>query len=337
MRLLLFLSGEHPTLPAAEALAAAEALGAGARVVHRDEQVLVCESDAQPEALAERLGMCHFVAEHLFSCGCSVREITARAEGLEAEFEGSFAVRVRRVGGRCRGLCTSELAAAIGRRLVSSRRRVNLESPQHLFVGIASGRFHFGILRAKVDRSSYRRRSPHLRPYFRPGSMKPALARAVVNLARVREGARFADPFCGSGGLLIEAGLLGARVYGFDVDARAVRGALENLRWCGLSGRVERADARELWRSYREYFHAIACDPPYGISASTGRSSLQKLYQEALTSIHRMLMKGAYACVLSPERVELESLAEEAGFSVEEMHSERVHASLVRRIAVLRK
>jgi len=337
MRLLLLLSGEHPTLPAAEALAALEAMGSPAGAVSRDEQVLVCESEASPEALARRLGMCHLVAEHLFTCTCSAEEIIARVEELEVEFEGSFAVRVRRVGDGCRELATLELAAEIGRRLRSPGRRVQLESPEHLFVGIASDSFHFGILRARVDRGSYRLRSPHLRPYFRPGGLKPALARAVVNLARVRSGCRFADPFCGSGGLLIEAAMLGAQVYGFDVDARAVSGALENLRWCGLSGRVERADAREVWRRYREHFHAVACDPPYGISASTGRVSLQKLYQEALTSIHRMLVSGAYACVLSPERVELERLAEDAGFEVKEVHLERVHASLVRKIAVLRK
>ncbi len=336
MRLLFLLSGEHPTLPASEAMAVLEALGGG-REVLRDEQVLVAETGAPPHRVAERLGMCHLVGEHLFTCRCAPEEILERVEGLDLEFEGSFAVRVRRISHHCREVSTTGLAAAIGRRLLAPRRRVELEAPERVFIGIASRSFHFGVLRARVDRRGYRDRSPHLRPYFRPGSLKPALARAVVNLTRVRAGERFADPFCGSGGILIEAGLVGAEVYGFDIDAGAVRGAELNLGFYGLRGRFEVADAREVGSRYPEHFHAVACDPPYGISASRRGVALQKLYQEALESIYSMLRSGARACVLSPEALPLERLAGDAGFRVEEVHLERVHSSLVRKIAVMRK
>jgi tRNA (guanine10-N2)-dimethyltransferase len=235
-------------------------------------------------------------------------------------------------------LSTGRLEREIGAVIASQNRRVNLSAPENLIAGIISDRFYLARVIARVERSAYEERRPHLRPYFRPGVLLPRLARAVVNLTRVRPGERFADPFCGTGGLLIEAGLIGAEVYGFDLEGEFLRGAELNLRHYGVERyHLARGDARTLWESYPEYFHAIACDPPYGISASTKGLSLERLYQESLASVYRMLMPGRYACVLAPSRVDVESYAGEAGFGIEEVHFERVHRSLVRKIVVLRK
>ncbi len=44
--------------------------------------------------------------------------------------------------------------------------------------------------------------------------MSPKLARCMVNLTGVKENDLVLDPFCGTGGILIEAGIMGARVIG---------------------------------------------------------------------------------------------------------------------------
>jgi len=72
-------------------------------------------------------------------------------------------------------------------------------------------------------------RMPSDRPFFQPGSMAPMDARALANLAGARPGATILDPMCGTGGIPIEAGLLGARVVGSDAQWKMVRGANRNL------------------------------------------------------------------------------------------------------------
>ncbi len=66
----------------------------------------------------------------------------------------------------------------------------------------------------------------------RAGMLPPKLARIMLNLAGVIEGATVLDPFCGSGTVLQEALLLGARsALGFDIAPRAVEESRANLAW----------------------------------------------------------------------------------------------------------
>lgn len=75
------------------------------------------------------------------------------------------------------------------------------------------------------------------RDYDRPfrdtasGLLPPQLARILVNLARSAEEPRILDPFCGTGGILAEAYLLGQAVVGVDKDFETVRHARDNLKW----------------------------------------------------------------------------------------------------------
>ena len=341
MRLLVLLSGEHPTLPRSEVLAALEALGMRFKIAEEAEQVLVLEGDFKREEvakLAERVAMAHYFGELYFSCEASHEEVLSSARRADYSFDGSFAVRVHRVRHHAEHLSTERLEREIGAVIASQDKKVNLSAPENLITGIISDRFYLARVLARVERSAYEERRPHLRPYFRPGVLLPRLARAVVNLTRVRPGERFADPFCGTGGILIEAGFVGAEVYGFDLEEEFLSGAELNLRHYGIERyHLSRGDARTLWERYPEYFHAIACDPPYGISASTKGLSLERLYEESLASIYRMLMPRRYACVLGPSRIDIEAHASSAGFGIEEVHFERVHRSLVRKIVVLRK
>jgi len=49
----------------------------------------------------------------------------------------------------------------------------------------------------------------------------------MVNLSGARR--EVLDPFCGTGGVLIEAGLIGLEVYGFDIQQSMVEGCKEIL------------------------------------------------------------------------------------------------------------
>lgn len=77
------------------------------------------------------------------------------------------------------------------------------------------------------------------RDYGRPeadplsGMLPPKIARIMVNLAQIKEGERFLDPFCGSGTILMEAALLhpNNKLYGSDLSERAINDTKKNLEW----------------------------------------------------------------------------------------------------------
>ena len=90
--------------------------------------------------------------------------------------------------------------------------------------------------------------------------MSPKLARCMANLARVKEGDTVLDPFCGTGGILIEAGLIGCKVIGCDIDWKMKKGTATNLEYAGITDyKTHVVDVREL-EMYEEV-DAVVTDP----------------------------------------------------------------------------
>ncbi len=339
MKIFFLLSGEHATLPKAEAIAALEAIEGKFEVREERDQILLVETDSIRD-LHRRLAMSHAIFRLLCESEAEEEKIINAIEKLNLRFSTSFAVRMKRVKNYSRHIATMALERKIAEMINNkTRAKIDLTSPKNLFYGILSeGKFIFGKLLREVNRSQYERRRPHLRPFFHPGAMLPRNCRAIVNLARAKKGERFVDPFCGTGGFLIEAGLLGARVYGCDVDYGMVKGCEKNLLHYGIKDfSLALKDARELQREYRDFFDALAADLPYGISSSAKGVKLEELYRASLESFHEILKPRKYACVISPLKIPLEQLSQEAGFEIVEIHLERIHKSLTRKIAVLRK
>lgn len=68
----------------------------------------------------------------------------------------------------------------------------------------------------------------------RVGMLPPKLAQTITNLAVADQNPNTAavlDPFCGTGVILQEAGLMGMSVYGTDLDERMVRYSRDNMNW----------------------------------------------------------------------------------------------------------
>jgi tRNA (guanine10-N2)-dimethyltransferase len=197
-----------------------------------------------------------------------------RSEALD-EFIGdeSFAVRIRRVKGVTPELVRVDLERKLGEQILKKVKnaRVNLSNPQKTFFGVLTdNRFIFGLKTAEIIPKPFSERRPRRRPFFHPTAMQAKLARVMVNLAQPKRGDLVLDPFCGTGGMLVEAGLIGCRVVGFDAKPHMLRGGLKNLRHYGinLEGLVI-ADARYPPVTKVD---CIATDPPYGRSASTLRT-----------------------------------------------------------------
>jgi tRNA (guanine10-N2)-dimethyltransferase len=340
-RLMFVLSGEHPTLPAAEAAAAIQAEHRAFKVVEQLDQVLVAETKADAEPLASRLAMCRGICLHLCTSGATEEEMleaVGSSDIVDIIPHGkSFAVHIKRVRSSAPSIDILDISKKIAD-LVSEEVefRVDLAHPDVELLGVLTGdHCVFGVTVARVDRTQFTKRRPTLRPAFHPSTLPPALARCMVNLARTPRKGTFLDPFCGVGGILLEAGLIGAQLIGVDIEREMIDGARRNLEASGISNfQLMVGDARKLPAVQVD---AIATDPPYGRQATTGGAELGELYREALPSMAGVLKPKGYLCVTSPAELELEGLAEEAGLRIIEKHEQRVHKSLTRRIYVFRK
>ncbi|HDN68743.1 MAG TPA: methyltransferase domain-containing protein [Methanomicrobia archaeon] len=282
------------------------------------------------------------------------REGQSERQG-EGQSEGqgeTFAVRVRGKRKLERGLGRAALERKAGEIIKRRGYEVNLRKPSKTFVLLFAGEACLFCLllhphsaeEEKEKKRQFAERRPHLRPFFSPGVLKPKLARALVNLSGVRAGGLLLDPFCGTGGLLLEAGLpeVGARVVGLDVQEKMVRGARENLRLFGVGlgkGRsgedfvVLVGDASKI-PLQDSSVDAVVTDLPYGRSslvAGSGCSALSALYQNALAEIQRVLKPGRRAVVVSNSPTFFSLLY---NFRLLERHAYRVHKSLTRYVAV---
>jgi tRNA (guanine10-N2)-dimethyltransferase len=246
--------------------------------------------------------------------------------------------------------------------------KIDLTEPDHILALIAdgpSGALACGWMEGdgQAAFSNGERRAGE-RPFFKPVSLDPMLARLAVNLAAGPLDERpVIDPMTGTGGFLIEASLSGRTAMGIDIHSEMVQGATANLEWAHggnapTNAVVKRGDATRLedilpvdWNGKVAGF---VLDPPYGRN-SHGSLDADPLLEGALNSargvahadagfvlilpIHPLethttralpldhpfsLLNGAWPDVLG--------LLERCGWVPQSVHVERVHRSLSRLI-----
>lgn len=251
-------------------------------------------------------------------------------ESAPVERSGTVAVRAVDVRGRT-GVDTQHAERELGDVLVERGFAVDLEDPDHeLRALFAAGTCALGWLAIESVRD-YGDRRPTDRPFFQPGSMDPLLARALANAAGARPGATVLDPMCGTGGILVEAGLVGARVFGVDAQRKMVKGSRRNLAHLLDGGwAVARGDARSLPVGDGT-LDAVVFDTPYGRQSKI-EGRLDRLVLEALREARRV----APRCVVVGDRPWAQA-AHEAGWTTEAAFDRPVHRSLTRYVLALRR
>jgi tRNA (guanine10-N2)-dimethyltransferase len=320
MKLIFELSGENPTLPFAE-------LGCVGTVLDQRPQVAIIE--APDPAAARRLAMTHGVLEYLGECEPDLAAFRGLLQDLAPETKKTFAGRAKKVhgGSNERNPCSQkEFERMIGTMVTGP---VSLKNPEIEYRAILSeDRCYFGKVLFTFDRGSFDVRNPGKRDFFHPGVMMPRMARTLVNIAGVRTGDIMLDPFCGTGGILIEGDLLGARAIGSDFDPLMVQGSRKNSAGSDLM----LADATHLPLEDHSVDAAVT-DFPYGQSVCIKKAdTMDRLYGDALEEIRRVLKSGKRAVVVTHR--DISPIAAEY-FTILQRHDQRVHKSLTRRILVL--
>ena len=325
VRYLVELSAEHPTLPRAE-LDALAAMAGGA-VAEQDMSVALVDAPEDARALLlERPGLAHAVSAHWWSTAATPRAVVPPFGRIALKGE-RFAVRGRRVEGAHAEFPLSDTERAIGGLLAVSGK-VDLRDPELVVRLVLAEDAHVGALLGEVDRKRLEARHVRHRAHFAPVSIHPRFARALVNLARIRPGDGVADPFCGTGGLVLEAALVGARVFAGDLDARMAEGTRATLERLGLAAEVAVCDVAELPRRAPR-LDAVISDPPYGRSSTTNREDIRALYDRFFDAAHAALKPGGRLAFITASE-ELRDRAGARGFKHLGSHEQRVHRSMTR-------
>ncbi len=319
-------SGEHSTLPAAELEGALEALGGSwAWVVHED-RIGVVETRHEAPVVAHRIALAHGV--HQLLLRGTPREVLDGLEDVEVP-SGSVRVSTRLPSGQRSADWIEKVAKVLTR-----GRPVDLRRPDHEYRFILADQAYLVEVGAWVDRSGYEARRVARRAYHLPISLHPRLARALVNLSAVAPDARLLDPFVGTGGVLIEAAMVGARALGGDIRGEAVDGSRRALADLGLGAELRVGDVEEIIAATGGV-DAVATDPPYGRSTTTRGEGVAPLLRRTLRALAKALPSGARVAVVLPGLEHVE--AARSFFEVAQVHPLRVHRSLVRHFTVLRK
>ena len=316
MNLLFELSGENPSLAIAE-------IACVGTVTRTATGIAIAEVLA-PETTT-RLAQTHVIMELIGECNPTSGASQELLTQLNITADGSFACRVRQIHPAAVDMSQRELERMMGK---SIHGTVCLSNPEVEYRALfTDNRCFLGKVLYTIDRGSYAYRDPQRRAFFHPGVMMPLMARTMVNLTHVMPGELLCDPFCGTGGMLLETELMGVLAIGSDYDPEMLDGCRKNLP----DGAYVRADATRM--PYPDScFDAVATDLPYGQSTTIGADSLDTLYKESLQEIRRVLKKGGRAVVVTHR--DIRGLADGL-FEVSGYYEQRVHKSLTRRILVL--
>ncbi|WP_456326682.1 TIGR01177 family methyltransferase [Palaeococcus sp. (in: euryarchaeotes)] len=324
--------GNLPELAEGEVKALLELASSKFGVLDKDYLFLALEADESALPLLSRLGMSHEAGILLFSAE-SLEELYSKAQTIDWSFlEEPFAVRKERMI-NCR-YDVKAIEGKLGGIITKEGLKVNLTHPKSIVRVYCGEKLWVGVRSLYFDPKSFQSRKADKRPFFKPISLPPRLSRAMVNLARARR--EILDPFMGLGGILIEAGLMGLKVYGVDIRDDMVRGAKGNLEFYGVRDYDLRVgDATNLKEVFGEKkFEAIASDPPYGTSATLAGWNREELYKKALESIYDVL--EGHLAIAFPTQFDAEKAAREIGFEVLERYYQRVHGSLDRFFYVMK-
>lgn len=307
-------------MPRAEALAAFEAEKVSVREVAWSSKILSVEAVGPVERAVSRLGLAHVVCEEL--ARGDLEDVRKHARQLD--------LAGRRFRPRARSLGIDADVKAVEGALGADLGRtgkVDLVSPSIDFRILLGEDVRLGRVIHRVDRHSMESRTVTHRTFRLPISLHPKLARALVNLSRTPSGGVIADPFCGTGGIVLEAARIGLRPVASDLRRTMVVGARASLRNLDADAAFLLADAGQgPWRGGR--IDGIAADPPYGRASSAGGEPVLDLYDRAFASFAQALPRGRFASVVLPSDEAVE--AGEKHMELVERHAVRVHRSLVR-------
>ena len=142
--------------------------------------------------------------------------------------------------------------------------------------------------------------SLHRRPYKQqhlPGSLKPPVAAAMIQMAGLQPGQIMIDPFCGAGTIIIEAALQGIVAAGGDIAADAVKTAYADIPIDASHTTLFQWDAQRLPFAAASV-NAVISNLPWGKQVSSA-ADLPALYRASFAEMRRVVKPGGSIVLLT--------------------------------------
>lgn len=305
--------------------------------------------------LANRLAYTRRIYQFLFETSEKdlIKEI--KKYDWQSIYKKNFCVRIHRlndtpIGNRKEWVAVDtekKLAGCIWQKLRNPK--VSLENPKTPIEFLITKNKVYATKLVKELKHNFTERKAHKRPELHPTALNPKLARALINLSGAEN--EIMDPFCGAGGILIEAGLIGIKPIGCDLYKTMLKKAKINLDYYKIKNyKLINQDALKIKKKY----NYIITDLPYGLNTSiwiqegnknrkiplkqTNKKektkNLEGFYLKFLKNLKRIMKKKAV--VIFPHYVDYKKLIKKANLNIEKEFSQFIHRSLTRKIVVLR-
>ena len=156
-----------------------------------------------------------------------------------------------------------------------------------------------------------------------------------MNLSGVCKGQVLLDPFCGTGGILIEAGLINIKINGSDIEEKMINGCKKNLEYYNIKNYdLYHSDIGEIQKNIK-YCDVVVTDLPYGKSTTTKGEEVEDLCIRSFKKISQILKPGGKAVIGLSEPKLIEKGKEHLTFV--ETYEIKAHRSLTRYFVVYKK
>jgi tRNA (guanine10-N2)-dimethyltransferase len=105
------------------------------------------------------------------------------------------------------------------------------------------------------------------------------------------------DPFCGTGGILLEAGLIGVKVIGSDIEDKMIVGSKKTLDFYNIDNyELYCTDIGKI-KDFVNCVDVVVTDLPYGKSTTTKGESIVDLYERSFKNIYDVVKKNGRVVV----------------------------------------
>ena len=345
------LAANHPNLPFFELNNIFEGEEFKFKIIEKQQQCVIveCTNDAAYR-VANRASYCKRVVRLLIKEKIPEENLIEKiAKKIRSNIDFSnivlpndtFCVRVYKVIKNMYKKESLLLESKIGKiiyQALNQQNKVNLKNPKISFVLLLTDQeYLFGTELFARESGYFLNREPGKRPFFKPGTLEPRFARLMANLSKIGSKKILLDPFCGPGGILVEASIMNCNVIGTDIDRKMILGAKKNIKHYSKNKNYELllADARSL--PFDNTINCIATDPPYGKSTSTYGNQIKELLSQFLNETRDVLsMNGIIAIGITSE-TPLKEIIEDEGYKLEMLEEIYIHKSLTRKIGVCMK
>ena len=335
MKFLFEISKEHNTIPSSEVFSTIESEGFKYEKIETNPDLIIVdflENKRKIYEISKRLAYTYYVDEFLFSTQTNIDEVKKKSEKNQIDEKGSIAVRYKN---RSKKISSNKIVKILAE-TYSKNRKVSLENPDiEIRCIITDSKVYVGKKIIKNNRSNYESRKVQNRPFFSPISLHPKIARALVNISKIKKNQILYDPFCGTGGILLEAGLIGAKIIGSDIEEKMVEGCKKTLMHYNIKDcTIFCSDIGNI-KDHINKVDAVVTDMPYGKSTTTKGEDILELYARAFRNIADILKPDGVAVIGVSNKKAID--LGKRYLDLVDLHEIRAHRSLTRYFPVYQK